>query len=159
MKPIIRRLMPLFFIQIAFAIVHSLTVAAFPLIEKWFIDDLSTGMTAAPSFLERIALPLVIYLALIALNALSQSGTRIMEWKIGSRFTTLINTALFKAFLGNRELRNNTETAEFVNILEEDVEALEEDYVSAWLDFWINVIILVLFSASIVLYLDCACCS
>lgn len=115
---------------------------------------MSTAWLRAPIWFERILTPAVFYLLLIAGNALAQSGTRIMEWKIGCAFTTRVNRALFQSFLRNRSTRIGAETGELINVLKEDVEALEEDYVSAWLDFFINLISLAVFSLTIVFYLD-----
>lgn len=127
---------------------YSLTSSLFPLMTKKLFDHYSKGW----SYLGFLFLA---FLGLIVVNVLCEYLNRVWEWRLSREFKVLIKQDLFSKFISRTpEAFQQEKPAEYLSIIDNNVEAVDDDYLSANIDLLKNVVNLVIFCASMLFVLD-----
>ena len=149
MKNYIRKLKIPIIIQIIFTLLYSITVAIFPLVNKYLFDHiLEEGLSLVFKLIG-------IYVLLILLNLLFQYISRLYEWKVSKLFFVKIKDDLFKhiSSLDIHEF-NKRKVADYLVIFTENVEAIDEDYLSAYIDLYKSILNIIVFLTTLLVFVD-----
>lgn len=136
-------------IQLIFTALYSITVALFPVINKYLFDNiLDRGMGIIPYLV-------LAYLVLIILNALFQYISRLYEWKVTKDFNIAIKSDLFVHIisLGHRSF-SKKKPSEYLSIFNNDIEVLAEDYISAYIDTIKSVLNILVYASALFIFVD-----
>lgn len=149
MRRYLNNLKTLIVIQLIFTTIYSITVAIFPLLNQYLFDYvLQDGISLVIKLL-------LLFLLLIAINACSQYISRIYEWKVAKKFFEDIKHDLFKHIIS---LKSNEfakkKPSEYLSVFNNDVETIEEGYISPIIDIIKSVINLLIFSSAMIFFLD-----
>ena len=143
------RLKLLIFIQLVFTTIYSITVALFPLLNQYLFDYvLEKGWLLVIKLLG-------IFLLLILINSISQYISRIYEWKVSRKFFIDIKQDLFEHIVStNNHEFYKQKPSEYLSIFNNNVEAIDEGYISPLVDIAKSVINILIFSSAMVFFLD-----
>lgn len=149
MKKYIHKLKIPIFIQILFTTLYSITVALFPLLNKYLFDNVLRG---GISFVVKLVL---VYILLIFLNLIFQYIARLYEWKVSKNFFILLKKDLF-AYIASLKVGefNIRKVSDYLVIFTENIEVIDEDYLSAYIDIYKSFINIFIFLLSLLLFVD-----
>lgn len=136
-------------IQIGFTILYSITVALFPALNKYLFDHvLKQGMSLVFKLLMG-------YIVLIILNMGFQYMARLYEWNVSKKFNIMIKNDLFShiSSMKNSEFREK-KPAEYLAIFNNNVEAIDEDYINAYIDIIKSAINILIFASALLIFVD-----
>lgn len=127
---------------------YSLTASLFPLMSKNLFDHYEKGFP----YLVRL---LGVFALLVVFNTLFEYLNRVYEWKVTQKFTVSLKQDLFASFIAkNPEDFQKMAPVDYLSILNNNVEALYEDNISATVDLIKSVLNLVIFAGSMLYVLD-----
>lgn len=149
MKYYLSKLKTLIFIQLIFTTIYSITVALIPLLNQYLFDHvLEEGWPLVFNLLG-------LFLLLITVNSISQYISRIYEWKVSKKFFIEIKQDLFEHIVSikNSEFQKQ-KPSEYLSVFNNNVEAIDEDYISPIIDTIKSIINILIFSSAMVFFLD-----
>ncbi|WP_058302044.1 ATP-binding cassette domain-containing protein [Gorillibacterium timonense] len=127
---------------------YSMTSSLFPLMTKKLFDNYQKGW----GYLGTLFLA---FLCLVLLNVLSEYLNRVWEWRLSREFKVLIKQDLFSKFISKiPEEFQKEKPADYLSIIDNNVDAVDEDYVSANIDLTKSIVNLLIFCASMLFVLD-----
>lgn len=149
MKDYIKKIKIPILIQVIFTFLYSLKVALFPVLNKYLFDNIKDrGMSLVFKLIG-------LYLILIILNLIFQYISRLYEWKVSKKFLTLIKDDLFNhiSSMDSYEF-NKRKVSDYLVIFNENVEIIDEDYLSAYIDFYKNIVNILVFLSTLLIFVD-----
>lgn len=136
-------------IQIIFTVLYSITVALFPALHKYLFDHvLDQGLSLVFKLL-------MAYIILIFFNMGFQYLARLYEWTVSKKFNIMIKSDLFShiSSMKNSDFKEK-KPSEYLAIFNNNVEAIDEDYISAYIDIIKSVINIVIFATALLIFVD-----
>ena len=137
------------FIQILFTILYSMTAALFPLLNKYLFDNI---LQEGASLVIKLV---VIYFFLVVLNCFFQYIARLYEWKLSKSFFIEIKKDLFDHIVSlTSDEFYKRKASDYLAIFNNNVEVIDEDYLSAYIDLFKSIINILIFSSTLLLFVD-----
>jgi len=136
-------------IQLIFTALYSITVALFPVINKYLFDNiLENGMSLVPYLV-------LAYLVLIVLNSMFQYVSRLFEWKVTNDFNISIKSDLFLHIISLEQMKfGNKKPSEYLSVFNNDIEAIAEDYISGYIDLIKSILNILVFASALFIFVD-----
>lgn len=136
-------------VQVLCTILYSITVSLLPVLNKILFDRVDNLQI---SFILGLA---SLYIALIIMNILFQYFARLYEWNIARKFNMLIKNDLFAhiASMDHVKFKNRT-ASDYLAVFNNNVEVIEEDYISAYIDLVKSVLNIIVFASALLLFVD-----
>ena len=149
MKPYFYKLFKPISIQVIFTLLYSLTVALFPILNKYLFDNILDG-----GFLL-LAKLCFLYIVLIIFNSFFQYISRLYEWVVSKDFNIKIKSDLFLHIvsLKNKEFEKK-KASDYLSIFNNNIEVIYEDYISAYIDLLKSFINIIVFACAMFVFLD-----
>ncbi len=149
MKHYIYKLKTPIFIQILFTTLYSITASLFPLLNKYLFDNI---LQEGASLVIKLV---TIYFILVVLNCIFQYVARVYEWKLSKSFFIEIKKDLFDHIISlSSDEFNKRKVTEYLAIFNNNVEVIDEDYLSAYIDLFKSIINILIFTFTLLLFVD-----
>lgn len=148
MKKLINKLKWTIMAGFIFYGIFSLTSSLFPMMTKLLMDKYNLG---AP-YLGKL---FIWFLILVVLNNCFEYLNRLWEWKLSRDFNLEIRQQLFSKFISQKPKKfEQAQPVDYLSIINNNVDAVYEDYLSAWIDLLKSIANLLIYCGSMLFVLD-----
>lgn len=149
MKNYIRHVMKYIIADILFDILCTVFAAYIPVLQKELFDSLTEGL------LSHIPAITVMFVILQGLSCVCVYLCMIYTWKIGITFEKALKKDLISALLNKDEHSFYAySTNDYISIQGNDITAIEQDYLTPWIDVFRSINMFVIYAVVIVVYVD-----
>lgn len=137
------------FLLLVFSILWTLTNIFLPYLNIILFNHVNNLTIKLITFLG------LAFFTLIALNSLFQYTYQSMEWKTSAKFKMLLQSDLFKRIISSSQnnFRQLAES-EYLSLFNNDVNVMEEEYLSPIIDIIRSVLELIFYTIALVLFID-----
>lgn len=149
MKKYIRHVIKYILVDILFDILCTIFAAYIPVMQKELFDSL------AESMLSRIPAIIAVYILLQGLSCVCVYICMICTWKTAITFEKTLKTDFIRALLKKEEQSFYAySTSDYISIQGNDITAIDQDYLTPWIDVFRSVNMFVIYAVVIVVYVD-----
>lgn len=149
MKKYIRRVSRYIIVDILFDILCTVFAAYIPVMHKELFDSLAQGT------LSRIPAITAVFIVLQGLSCACVYLCMLCTWKIAITFETAMKKDLISALLHKEKQSFYAySTNDYISIQGNDITAIEQDYLTPWIDVFRSVNMFVIYAVVIVVYVD-----
>lgn len=149
MKKYIKPVIKFIAADILFDILCTIFAAYIPILQKALFDDLAEGI------LSHIPAIIVAFIILQGLSCACVYICMLCTWKIAITFEKALKRDLISALLNKDERSFYTySTSDYISIQGNDITAIEQDYLTPWIDVLRSVNMFVIYAVVIVVYVD-----
>lgn len=149
MKPYIKRVIKFIIADIASDILCTIFAAYIPVMQKELFNSLADGT------ISRIPAIIAMFVILQGLSCVCVYWCMICTWKIAITFEKALKKDLISALLNKDEHSFYAYSmSDYISIQGNDITAMEQDYLTPWIDVFRSVNMFVIYAVVIVVYVD-----
>ncbi|MDE7272682.1 MAG: ABC transporter ATP-binding protein/permease [Lachnospiraceae bacterium] len=149
MKKYIRPVIKYIIIDILFDVLCTIFAAYIPVMQKELFDSLAKGM------LSRIPAIIALFIILQGLSCVCVYLCMICTWKTAITFEKALKTDFICSLLKKEEKSFYAySTSDYISIQGNDITAIDQDYLTPWIDVFRSVNMFVIYAVVIVVYVD-----
>lgn len=136
-------------IELIFSLLYTMCIALIPYVQKELFNGIGNN---TKNLLISLGFT---YLALILASAIFQFISQYNEWKRDKEFVKYTKDIIFKSIFGRPNyVFKEKSVGEYLTITNNNVEIIEDEYVSTYVDIIKSIVQLLIYTVSLVVFVD-----